>query len=247
MASLLRLLLAWRQSNKRVTRIIVLGLSAVTCLVFFTVAGGYSSKISTAVGDEVLVKSDRCGFVYFKADGSTELALRPLQAERLNDAVNYAQQCYSPAGSRMLDCNKFTISRLPTEITEYNASCPFQDPICRTSKSNIFLDTGLIDSNDHLGLNARKDDRVGWRTTLHCAPLQTEGYKSSSVRNGTTWVEYKYGSNNLNSEYSANYMIEGIDSQYRYINEKTRSIGGTNYLLTQVNCCYYHQILDDQD
>ena len=103
------------------------------------------------------------------------------------------------------------------------------------SKSNILLDTGLIDSNDHLGQNAPKDDRVGWRTVLRCAPLQTEGYKSSFVKNGTTWVEYKYGISNTGSDYSPNYMIEDIDSQYRYIDEKNRSIGAINYFLTQVN------------
>lgn len=237
----MRLLWAWRRSqSKRATRVVVLGLFAVSCLVVFTVAGGYSSRISTAVGDEILAKSDRCGFVYHKSDGSTEFALRPLQAERLNDAVNYAQQCYGSTSSRMLDCNKFIIGRLPTAVIDYNASCPFQDSICRTNKSNIRLDTGLIDSNDHLGQNAPKDDRVGWRTVLHCAPLKTEGYKTSSIRNGTTWVEYNYASNDTSQGSSVNYMIEDIDSQYRYNDEKNRSTAGTNYFLRQANPYYCH-------
>lgn len=36
---------------------------SIICISGFTVAGGFSSQVSTAAGDEVLINSDNCGYL----------------------------------------------------------------------------------------------------------------------------------------------------------------------------------------
>lgn len=224
--SFLRLLWAWRRSPiRRLVLVAFLALVALISLAGFTVAGGFSSSISTAAGDEVLLKGGNCGIVAPLADLTTSTvqdaeADTRLTSEHVNDALNYAEQCYGGTGqSGDMECNKFMVGNLTTSITNDKAGCPFQDSICRNTGSNLELDTGYIDSNDHLGLNAPEDERFAMRYVMHCAPLKTEGYTSRIVASNRTWVRYHYGDVLTGSSDNATilnytYQIQDIDSQY---------------------------------
>jgi hypothetical protein len=45
---------------------------------------------------------------------------------------------------------------------------------------SVFFDTGLLDSSNHLGINARIKDTVQVRKTMTCSPITTKGF----VQNG---------------------------------------------------------------
>ncbi|EQK98060.1 hypothetical protein OCS_06228 [Ophiocordyceps sinensis CO18] len=109
------------------------------------------------------------------------------------NAANYAQQCYtSDITTGTLDCTTYVKRSLPW-AADGHAPCPFKGGICRSNTSNLLLDSGLIDSHEHLGLNAPPADRIQARVVSHCAPLVTAGYsRNISVRN-YNYTRYYYG------------------------------------------------------
>ncbi|KAI0101953.1 hypothetical protein F4776DRAFT_676160 [Hypoxylon sp. NC0597] len=211
--SFICILYAWRHAPmKKLLSILPPTLLAVGSLVAFTVAAGFSANISTAMGDEVLIRSPSCGVL----PGLTTIPYTVLvknYAERSNNAANYAQQCYNTEDPGMLDCNRFIAERLPTQKIDYNATCPFEGQICRSSESNILLDTGYVDSNNHLGLNTPESVRFAWRYVLHCAPLKTEGYTSHIIQQETnkSLVRYNYGLAPFTSIYSQGQLWPNSD------------------------------------
>lgn len=237
----LQVLWAWKRPRARPRRLLSLLpliLLSGFCLASFSIAGGFSSNISTAVGDEVLLKGDHCGSVNSTISTNEDAGLIwRNNAEDLNNAANYAQQCYGSSGTLTVECNKFIISRLPTAIVNENASCPFDEKLCRSQHGNIQLDTGHLDSNDHLGLNAPQDRRFSLRFVLTCAPLQTEGYTSSFNENGTTWTRYHYGTGEIggsdNHTYF-NYAYEIEDSEKQYTFAHVAAFPGHNFRLRYV-------------
>ncbi|KAK6211789.1 hypothetical protein LQW54_005648 [Pestalotiopsis sp. IQ-011] len=175
-------------------KLLATALVACFCLAAFTVSGAFSSRISTGVSDEVLIQSERCGFYYSSntdINGASYYSLSH-PAQVLDQAANYAQQCYLN-GSSGLDCNRWIQSRLEGAV-DYAAPCPFGEGMCRTESSNIRMDTGYIDSHVHLGINAPANQRVRWRNVLHCAPLVTAGFTSQQTTPLRNFTRYHYGS-----------------------------------------------------
>lgn len=91
----------------------------------------------------------------------------------------------------MFDCNTFAVDRLPATI-DNNAPCPCNETIC-FSKSNIKLDTGYLDSNEHLGINFPPDERVLYRHFYSCATLQTQGNTEDRTGVHRNFTRYHYG------------------------------------------------------
>jgi hypothetical protein len=236
LVSFVQLFSAWRHTTiERLFRIIIPSVFALGSLAAFTVAGGFSSSISTSTGDEVLLSGANCGI--FIADGTQTwlVAANSLTATKMNNAANYAQQCYNTTNSGALDCNKFVINHLPEATLDKAAQCPFDSSICQTERSNIRLDTGYIDSHEHLGLNAPADQRIEWRYVLQCAPLQTENYTTKIVYQNVTWVRYHYGRRNYGTGDNLtleNYVYEDQDVEFQYIQPPGEDAGGLNYRLT---------------
>lgn len=147
------------------------------------------------MGHEVLISSRICGPLSVSDEDYLELNqyLFPAQSALMTSASNYASQCY--AGKTEDDnCLQYVKLRLP-KTTNRNASCPFEEGICKLKQDNIILDTGFIDSHHHLGLNTPAEDRVLFRRVTSCAPLETERFKRSAPRNdsGFNFTYYSYG------------------------------------------------------
>ncbi|KAF2813088.1 uncharacterized protein BDZ99DRAFT_496164 [Mytilinidion resinicola] len=66
--------------------------------------------------------------------------------------------------------------RLNSTITR-NSPCPFADGVCETPA--LKFDSGLVDSNDDMGLNAREEDSIQIRRVTTCAPVLIEERYSS--------------------------------------------------------------------
>jgi hypothetical protein len=210
---------------------------AAFCVAAFAVAGGLSSQISTAVGTEVLIHSANCGYLDFNkvtaagSDGDLEgyFALAPVEAEAINNAANYAQQCYSNATAKILDCGRFTKMALPI-IVNNKAACPFQEAMCRSNSTNIQIDSGYIDSHEDLGLNSRADHRILARNVLHCAPIRTEGFTSQNNTSLGNLTLYHYGNITVPTgltDYS--FAVESIESQYAIARSPDFPVSGGNY------------------
>ncbi|KAJ2977882.1 hypothetical protein NUW58_g7671 [Xylaria curta] len=207
---------------------LLMALIALLCTTVFTAAGGLSSQISTAVGTEVLIRSLNCGISnrHFY-DLQDYFALVSFQSEFIDNAANYAQQCYSSNASGNLDCGRFVIQNL-TSIIDDDASCPFGDDICRSSSKNLRIDTGYIDSREHFGLNS--PDRFFARSVLHCAPIKTKGYTSLRSTSMGNFTLYHYGSTLAPSgRQNFAFAAESIESQYAFAFSPDYPTSGGNY------------------
>ncbi|KAI1327963.1 hypothetical protein F5Y16DRAFT_420312 [Xylariaceae sp. FL0255] len=146
-----------------------------------TLAGGFSSKISTAVGSEVLIHSENCGLIPLGGyDHQDYYLVTQLFAETVINAASYAQQCYSNKSTGNFGCGLFVTEKITPTINT-SASCPFQSNMCHTQSANLLIDSGYIDSLEHLGLNAPASEKMMARYILHCGPITTSGYSSQKL------------------------------------------------------------------
>jgi hypothetical protein len=163
----------------------------------FTVLTYFLPQITTSMSDQVLLVGDHCGQIF---EGSAESedykkylsTLNIYIRTQMSDAENYAQQCYSES-SQTLQCSAFVTTRIPSTVNT-TADCPFRPGVCRLDGSNIRLDTGLIDLNRYTGINIPVNEGMSVRRSLHCAPLQTDGYTSSYQVENRNFTRYHYGS-----------------------------------------------------
>ncbi|KAH8772420.1 hypothetical protein F5882DRAFT_452292 [Hyaloscypha sp. PMI_1271] len=227
---LLHLTWAWRRHADRfLLRSLPMGLSALLCLGVFTLAGIFSSIAIKAAGTDTLTRSSSCGQwmagnASYYASGDTSGDDMPLTlANTLNitsDAVNYARICYM-SESDSSRCNVYTQPTLPF-TTDTNPSCPFASRMCYSSDTvagrvAYKLDTGKLDSNLHLGINARPKDRITYQRIATCAPLDTTGYTTTEQVNNPDGTNSSYTLERvyLGSRYSAN----GTDNSTYVYNE----------------------------
>lgn len=210
----LQLAWAWRKNTKRIfVRVWPVIATATFLTVAFTIAGGFSSSISTGIGNDVLLDGSNCAFVNTQfADNEALNLLQPYISRQSNNAANYAQQCYGTNTSGMFDCGTVVKARIPSYVDNQTA-CPFAEGLCQ-SNANIRIDTGYIDSHEHLGLNAPSNERVIFRTVLQCAPLVTEGYTSSISTSSENYTLYNYGPRNPQQNYT--FKTSNSDTQYQY-------------------------------
>jgi len=118
----------------------------------------------------------------------------PYLNQKAAENLAYAQQCYQLEDHERPDsCRVTTIPALPYTVAR-NASCPFPEDMCKLSSGNWLLDTGVLDSYEHLGLNS--GPHVTVQVKEHCGPLVTAGWSNSSVdleRGGANYTRYYYG------------------------------------------------------
>jgi hypothetical protein len=152
----------------------LLTVSATTVL-GFSVAGIFTSRITTVMGDQVLLKGRNCG-VLRAEDNAFFAATTAYMSQRLMSAGDYARRCYSDT-SLGQGCPSFPRQRLPWRGAA-DAACPFPGKarVCRRNATNVRLETGLIDSNADLGINLPPRDSFRFRTVVECAPLLTSGF-----------------------------------------------------------------------
>lgn len=222
----LQLIWTWRRvADRLLARAMPVVLTATACAAAFTVAGGFSSQLSTGISNEVLLDGSGCGIVdtTIGANGSGNSALSH-EANRIFNAANYAQQCYSVNMSRAFECTTFVQPSLPS-IVDYNAPCPFDNEICRSNSSNIHLDTGYIDCSQLLGINAPRSERILFRSTLSCAPLVTENYSENVTLPSGNFTRYYYGPSQNPGNQNFTYQAPDLSSQYPEIIGHTQARG----------------------
>jgi hypothetical protein len=176
----------WRCTNRPLLRSLP---SILLALVWVVVAGGasvLSSEITKAASLDRLIMSPSCGtWKWNTANETTKVdtfAKRELQDT--NTAAAYARACYDTDSIDQLECNIYTQKRLPYTV-DYNSTCPFKNNSCLEGNTAAYqIDTGLLDSQLHLGINTRPDKRVQFRKVVSCSPLRM-GQQFITILNGT--------------------------------------------------------------
>ena len=231
LVSFLQMAWAWKRSTRRMLLRMLAPVVITSCCVFgFIIASGFSSRVSTGTGNEVLISSDFCGWINSSIDTSAEVneaIIRPALYSELVAQTNYAKECYLSNASSVLDCATLVKKNLADRlIINTHSPCPFSGDICRKNDSNLMIDSGYLDSNNDFGLNTPPDQRVQFRHVLQCAPLKTENRTSShNISSDRSYTRYHFG------PYSV--YEQRRDYTYEYTNDRvyetdTETANGTS-------------------
>lgn len=175
--------------------------------------GIFSSRVTTDNANEVLLTGKNCG-IFSSEPISQNVTLADLTqylSQRSTAYLDQSLQCYSTSRAlKSENCRPYIKPVLPYTMTP-NASCPFDPAICLT-KNNLVLDTGLLNSHDHLGINAPSKSRFHFRSVTSCAPLVTEGFTKIHMNSAPQipLMRYYYGSE------QAEEMIAQVDESFTY-------------------------------
>ncbi|KAI0201355.1 hypothetical protein F4808DRAFT_450298 [Astrocystis sublimbata] len=236
--SLTQIAWAWRHlDQKNLSRTLPSMLFALIILLAFSLASGFSSSISTAVGDEVLIDGSNCG--YF--DSSTlnlQAAMQvngPVISSIANNAANYAQQVYSLNDTRTFT-NTVFVKRILETKSNLEAPCPFIGGLCRSNTSNLLLDSGYIDTSQGLGVNLPPDQRILFRKVTQCAPLTTAG-RTEQMQNWTddssgvaNYTSYNYGPFRdweTRGFPNVTFLVKDVASQYALFGNRVSECGNS--------------------
>jgi hypothetical protein len=125
-------------------------------------AGIVSSQIAKSSSSERLIIGPNCGFWSWTGDGKDITSIDSFMSKTLRDtnvASTYSRACYSEEADP-LRCNTYSQPRLPYTVNQ-NGSCPFKSGTCFMGETAAYsMDTGLLDSLEHLGINTPPDRRV---------------------------------------------------------------------------------------
>jgi hypothetical protein len=214
----IQLLWAWRRRTpKYIIQILPMCLVSLVCVSAFITAGGFSARMSTSVGDEVLIDGRNCS-MFNSTDTSSYNSIYEIwiwSSKILSNARNYAQQCYTTDGiTSTSTCGTLVKDRLNISRNT-TASCPFNNNVCQSQFSNLILDSGYIDSHFDLGLNSPPEKRILFRYKMHCAPLQVEGNESEFTLENTNYTRYNYGPN---SGGKGNFTEQVLTQATQYVN-----------------------------
>lgn len=179
---LLKVALAWRSNIENVKRrALPLLFLTVFHMTAFYAAGIFSSRVSRSAG-EVLVKSDVCGWPdersnkafdqWSDEDMESADAWLTLLQQSFRKRAAYARSCYSTQSQTQSSlCNIYAAPSIKSRI-DPAAPCPFFERTCTTT--TVSIDSGLIDSHLHLGINAPVQDRIQFRKLMTCTPILLE-------------------------------------------------------------------------
>lgn len=200
---------------------------AVVSLAGWILAGGFSSKITQALDDHILIRSRNCGFY---TDTSVSNSFTPAAGfearsqNRTRRAYEYAQTCYNTIKSSNGLCRRFVQQEIKWTANA-TASCPFVPGMCLGGDTGAFeMDTGMVESHRDLGFNTVPKNRVLYRRKTTCAPLVTRKPYAELIPGkflGEEYSRYYYGdiANSTNITYQISTYAQ---------------TGQTGYLLTYV-------------
>ncbi|KAI9885504.1 MAG: hypothetical protein M1823_002686 [Watsoniomyces obsoletus] len=174
---------AWRNIVKRpLLRSLPWALFAALHIASWQAAAIMSARIGAQDGD-VLLRSPHCGDwnnaredlpSYDRTAADSLLAYWRHNRQLSLLSSTYASSCYN-ASTEQSHCK--TLSGKPVNwTTTYDVACPFTPGMC--DRPALQMDTGPIDSHEHLGINARESDRVTYHRITTCAPVTKKGFES---------------------------------------------------------------------
>jgi hypothetical protein len=182
------------------------------------VAATFSSRV-VSTANEALLASTSCGFPSLKVldvDNMTTAGLAQAHATYVTGtylaetAHALSKACFQTTGFvNTFACPSF----IPRQSLEREAGCLFTNGSCLSG--TIVLDSGLLDSNDDFGINARAEDRIQFRKKLACAVVAAEERYSSDwiVPEEVSGMEFFPFDPRLNQE-GVRYKIFNLGNTY---------------------------------
>jgi hypothetical protein len=179
---MLRLAFGWGLSKRRLNKMVAF--EGTIFLMAFTLLGSagwaaaqlFLATVWTNAEDHFLAVPRRCGLVpKFTRVMTTEAqAYLDFVNDGLNRVNTYLRQCYrgrNTSDSDRTRCATFPIPRL--DWAGSDADCPFGNKdLCIATNSTPFrMDSGYINSQTHLSVNADHSAPIGFRYTATCSPL----------------------------------------------------------------------------
>lgn len=187
----IRTAFAWRHQKE--AKVLKATLPLLFCtvihLVLIILLGIFSSWLLEA-DDEVLSRSPWCGTFYqtyidaiYTTDGNDVDAVRKSMeyGNYINEQYGAIQQHVDICRNSVEGCDVLPTKKLTWTSSIVPKGCPFDPTICHPDiDGSISFDTGFLSSDTHLGFNAKGCDRIVFRMTAQCAPLDDAKYS-------TTW------------------------------------------------------------
>ena len=236
--------LAWSSRQKRFDLLkypIAIAILATLHYTLFVVAGTFSNNLINsgsggtfsnnlqASSSPVITRSQFCGTwnqtyheiaTQLSGESLDDISLAIEYLAKTNQNVQlslqYAQECSEVLHNSSMSsaCNTLQVPRLDFQ-TNITQDCPFEPQFCHEKADTVVFDTGVIDSHEHLGINARHSDRLTYRRLTTCSVLNDTGrvietsqgtplattaaYYGESVSQSTNWT---YSYSNFSSLYT---------------------------------------------
>ena len=178
-------------------RTLIWAVFSILYLTTFAALAVFSSQVSRAASNLRLIRSPQCGYWEPDPVGSSEdfsLGARAFASKVASDVVTasrYARACYTD-NRTSAQCSVLPTAALPWK--GYNdTNCPFNDVSACEAGQAVRMETGLIDSQLHLGINTPPEHRLILYKNVTCAPVAVgpfSTYESLSANETATGVEY---------------------------------------------------------
>lgn len=175
-SSFLKLWLAWGSSPNVMKSTLPIVVLALASFGFFLIALPFITAMEMLdnQGNQVLIQSPKCGFWEPDLDGDRVAAYTVVTQHTL-EAASYVDNCYETDADSAL-CDQFLPNRRLPIIRVVNVSCPFDESVClpRTKGDKhpaITIKTDELDSHEDFGINAPPAERVKFRRSTTCSPL----------------------------------------------------------------------------
>jgi len=158
-------------------------LSALLCTFGFLVAGIFSSRV-TSTRSDVLLLPQACG--YWPEDNgmvdsnhqewmSNALQFSGQFVRNAADSLLLSEYCYGEAYSSQAKSCDSPGRQFVNSTSNVSEGCPFGDIPCAATQA-LNLDSGLVDSQIHLGINTPPADRLAYRKQMTCSPLDVDKF-----------------------------------------------------------------------
>jgi hypothetical protein len=171
---------------------------AILHIACFAAAGLLSSQIASTRAGQALVDSAACGYprklATIRTASSRNLSDENLEIFNaqvllgrfsLTKSLAYVRSCYNNDAKDVADCNHFVRRNLMGEQSTANlqAACPFGGDACLTDA--VRFDSGLLSSNDDVGINSPPKESLQFRRVTTCAPIRVDKYATNWRQNLT--------------------------------------------------------------
>ncbi|KAH7121137.1 hypothetical protein B0J11DRAFT_491058 [Dendryphion nanum] len=237
-----RLNWAWRKRTPRWRKTTMVGFPALVHILFTAFASIFSAQM-TLFDDEVLARGTACGAIYDNSLAAFQnattrqdaiVATNTIGRWTAEKALQYTKTCYDTvdlAGSA--SCKLYTTPKI-TPIRNNTIPCPFGKNIC-SIPTGISIDTDIVDSNKHLGINDRPEDRIQFRKVLTCSPILAEEQYSSDWKDDPNespefaslrrkFKTYSIGKNNRVKDFDGTWKISNQSLWLRTAGYDLRSL-----------------------
>ncbi|KAL8380873.1 hypothetical protein RB595_005255 [Gaeumannomyces hyphopodioides] len=175
----IKLAWVWRGKSPGVFRGSAVMMFVAVAFAALLVASSLLSSQIQIVGGDVLFSGQECGWCNSSAILQASAAYEDFQSWLFDRAEQFSNnECYNPGavdGSDPSACADFPTPRIPVRTSF--VPCPFSQTIC-AQKNALRLDTGFIDSDEHLRINSPPEDRARFRKITTCVPIETEKFSS---------------------------------------------------------------------